>query len=246
MARLFVDTSSQYMHTGSPGVTAYPFSVSAWFNSDDAGLDQAIWFGGDKDVNFLWHGLLWLNGTTNKLQAYVKDGGGTSNAASTTTWGANAWNHAMGRWASTTSRKVNLNGDTAVENTTSRAPSAWDRMAIGALADSTVDGYMSGSIGSVAIWDVVLSDDEVAALALGVDPRRIRPGSLIHYWRIEGLDSPEPDWTSNGASLTLVGTPARANNPPVELFTPPWAASVPLIEVAAGGGFGHSQAVIIS
>ena len=228
MARNFID-GTEHLLTDSPSISGYPFSVSVWFRSDDANHDVGLWFGGDKDNNFDWFGLLWLNGTTNKVQAYSKEGGGSSNAASTGTWSANVWHHAMGRWASTSSRKVNLDGDTTVEETTTRSPSNWDRIALGSLLDSTPSDYMSGDIGVCCVWNVELNDDEVAYLALGGDPRHIRPANIVHYWRLEGLDSPEPDWTSNAKGLTLSGTPTRSDNPPIMPFTPPWAANSPLM-----------------
>ena len=104
---------------------------------------------------------------------------------------------------------------------------------------------MSGRIAEAAIWNVALADAEIAALARGIKPNHIRPGNLVLYCPLWGTHGPEIDLSGNGNDLTLNGT-GRANHSPVTLFTPKWAAGVPLIEVAAGGGFAHTQAVIIA
>ena len=90
---------------------------------------------------------------------------------------------------------------------------------------------MSGRIAEVALWDVALSAAEVAALASGVTPLHMRPGNLVAYWPVWGLHSPEIDLTSNGNNMTVTG-PVKAGHAPVTLYTPKWAATVPLIEAA--------------
>lgn len=107
---------------------------------------------------------------------------------------------------------------------------------------------LQGDIGYVSYFDRVISKNEM--LAYLRDP--IRTAKAIEaqsgakfIMPIWGLHSPEIDLSTNGVVGTVTGT-VRANDPPVTLFTPKWAAGAPLIEVAAGGGFAHTQAVIIA
>ena len=72
---------------------------------------------------------------------------------------------------------------------------------------------MSGDIAHVAVWDVVLTDDEVATLAEGISPLRVRRGSLIAYWPVGG-QSTERDIVG-GLNMTVNGTPTQSEEPPI-------------------------------
>jgi hypothetical protein len=74
--------------------------------------------------------------------------------------------------------------------------------------------YLNGNCASAAMWTAELTDGEMASLAAGFSPRRIRPQSLFIYAPLvrepvitayKGLGTP--------GSLTLVGTPSAANHP---------------------------------
>lgn len=85
-----------------------------------------------------------------------------------------------------------------------------------------------GDIAAVGAFNVALSANELLALARGAALQRIRPGSLIGDWPCFGLESPEPDYSGQGNSMTVTGA-TQANHGPTGLFTPNWAASIPLI-----------------
>jgi hypothetical protein len=80
----------------------------------------------------------------------------------------------------------------------------------------------NGSLADVAIWNVTLTSLEIAALAAGVRPGRIRPSSLIGWWPLDGLVSPEPDLSGRANNGTLTAAPALDFGPPISLFTPRW------------------------
>src|SRR3990172_7435524 len=50
-ARAFVRASSQFLENDSAPVTAAPFTMATWFRSNDATVNQALMFLGDKDSN---------------------------------------------------------------------------------------------------------------------------------------------------------------------------------------------------
>lgn len=90
-----------------------------------------------------------------------------------------------------------------------------DFTVLGAAAGTTPTFANSpnGKIGPVAIWNVSLSDDEVASLARRQSASRIRPGSQVAYFEMLGR-SPEPELS--GAALALTNTDCTvADHPPL-------------------------------
>ena len=106
---------------------------------------------------------------------------------------------------------------------TSASPSGTDRVTLGRLGDSSPSWHFSGSLAEVGIWDVALTDAEIAALAAGLPPNRLvaRRGNLVAYYPLYNPDG--VDYSGNGNHLTTVGgSPVRADhigmlpeNPPV-------------------------------
>ena len=236
MARLFDDASTEYMEKDAAPVTAYPLTMACWFYSDDAAADQGLMSIIDKDAPDQWLAALHARGgiAGDPVRASVR-AGTQVNVVTTTGYSVNTWHHACGVFASTTSRDVFIDGDSKGSNTTSSSPSGVDRISVGRQGDSTPGNYMSGRIAEAAVWNVALNDFEIALLATpGITPNRIRPDNLRGYWPVWGLHSPEIDLSGQGNSLTVNGA-TRADHAPVTLFTPKWAASAPLIEVAVAG-----------
>jgi hypothetical protein len=78
-----------------------------------------------------------------------------------------------------------------------------------------------GLLADVAVWNVVLSQLEISALANGARPLAVRPKALVRYWPVGGLQSPEPDLSGNAQNGTLTGT-NPAFGPPFAPYTPRW------------------------
>jgi hypothetical protein len=78
-----------------------------------------------------------------------------------------------------------------------------------------------GNFADVAIWSGVLSASEIKALSQGAHPNTIRPQSLLDWWPLDGLQSPEADLSGAGFNGTLNGT-VPAFGPPYAPFTPRW------------------------
>lgn len=80
------------------------------------------------------------------------------------------------------------------------------------------DRFGAGVMADGAVWvGQVLSPGQIAALSKGVRPHKI--GGYSAYTPLDGLASPEPDFSGNQNNGTLTGT-ALAAGPPVTLFTP--------------------------
>lgn len=249
MARLYDDASSEFLRRTSVAITDYPFTASCQFQVDTlptvAGDEMTLiaMSSAGFNTNF-WN--MRLDDVADTLQFRVADGSGgnTANGEAIT---VDTWHHGCCRGISTTDRDVILDGDITNRgtNTATRSyGSGHNRTTIGSIDIASNQNFMSGLIGEVAIWNIALSDNEVIALSRGVNASSIRPGNLVHYNPIWGLESPEPDYSGNSNNMTVTGT-VKGNHAPVTLFTPKWAATIPLIEVAAVAGFVHSQAIII-
>lgn len=218
MARAFVRASSQYLEYGGAVVTEVPLTMACWFRSDSTTLSQALMALGRSDANDDTF-LLAANGAAggDPVQAQTSGVGGAS-AVTTTGFSANTWHHACGVFAAVDSRAAYIDGGSKGTNAGSQTPSGLDRTRIG-LYYSGATLYMSGRIALPAIWNVALSDEEVAALARGLDPRYIRPESLVGGWELWGLNSPEPDFTGFGRHMIVTGAVAAPEPPGIVPFT---------------------------
>lgn len=215
MSRVFAAGSSEHAtYDGTPPVTAAPFTVSAWARRTEAGANtfRTVIGIGDKDVtSHQWH-LQMQNFFGQNVKWQAQAGGTEAAATASGTWTTNQWHHVAGVEASTTSRTAYLDGVAGTANTTSRSPSGSDRISIGKVAESApaASEYFTGDIAEVGVWDVALTDAEIASLAKGVTPPNIRPANLVFYAPLVGKHSPEPDLVG-GLSLTLSGTSASAH-----------------------------------
>jgi hypothetical protein len=115
--------------------------------------------------------------------------------------------------------------------------STLNRTTIGRRTNSALSGYYSGRVAEAAIWSVALADAEIAALAAGVLPYRVRPGSLLAYWPLWGQHSPEIDLAKGTFPLPVTGA-TLGNHAPVATAARIARGTYSLPEVAAGGGGG--------
>ena len=95
---------------------------------------------------------------------------------------AGQWCHAAAVFAGATSRSVYLNGGNKKTDTTqSSLLFTYNRLRIGARANIWGPEYSHGDIADVGIWSAALTDDEIAALAMGASPLLVRPTQLWFY-----------------------------------------------------------------
>lgn len=214
MSRLFDDATPDYLQR-SAVITAAPFTQVAWVRTDDATDSTQPVFG---------HGR--ADGTRNfyKCRLEIADSqwsfigeqtmpGRNFQANTSTAPSVNTWHHVAVVEASATDHRAFLDGAGKGTDTIDVAPKSIDTSWISRLDDGSPQ-HFSGNIAGVAIWNVALTDSEIATLAAGHSPLRVRRGSLIHFWPCNGGQSPEPD-IIGGASMTLFGTPTKDFEPPI-------------------------------
>jgi hypothetical protein len=201
MARLFDDAQSQYLENANAIVSAVPFSVSMWVYPD-ADLSMIFMSIADTagDTNYFD---LRMSATTLKAGISASDtGSGFSNAGATAALTLNQWNHIAGVFSAVDSRTIYLNGGNSNTDSHSRTPAGIDNTAIGALVRTGVAAATSGRIAEVGIYNVALTDDEIAELAKGASPLLVKPANLVAYWNLFGRSCPEPDIVG-GFDMTL-------------------------------------------
>lgn len=183
-------------------VTAAPLTLAAWFNLDDTTQNHRVLaledIGvGQNEFTLSARG----DAAGNDVRATTEAAGVQSSANALTGYSANTWTHGASIFASSTSRFAAKDGVFGVESTTSRTPTGIDSVRLAAVAD--------GRVAEAAIWNVALTEAEVAALAKGYSPLFIRRSALVFYW--QGIRSALINL--RGAPLTISGAPVVADHP---------------------------------
>lgn len=159
------DASNQQFVTATGAssipLSAYPFTLAAWFNSDDITVSQSI-CGLRATTGGAWHRIAAFGtvaGDPLRAQSNTTSAG---NADTTIGYTANQWYHATGVFLSDTSRSAYLNAKGKATNATSNTFGSMDQFKIGAL-DLTGQSF-SGMIADVRAYNWALSDNDIYAL----------------------------------------------------------------------------------
>jgi hypothetical protein len=210
MARNFVAASTQYL-TGLAPVTAYPFTMAAWFKLTSTG-QRSIMCEDDTSGGTI-KAELRTDGSSH-VQAHCYDGATDSSATTSTTIGTATWAHAAGVFNSTTDRRAYLNGAGKVTDTTSVSPTSPNNLSIGTRHFDN-SNLMNGDIAHTAVWNIALSDADITTLAGGADPRSVQPANLVFYGPLGGSLSPEPDLISAANQTVTNGATKSSTDPTV-------------------------------
>lgn len=215
LARLFNRASSQYLEIAQPVLTTTPISMACWFYSDDLSVRQTLieitdYDGSDEDEFSL---LLRGDYAGDNIQAHIGAASSFAHADTTTGPSVNTWNHACAVFASSDDRRVYLNGGSKGTDTTNLTPTALSHTHISVyVTDSTEYYYLSGRAAEAAIWNVDLTDAEVAILARGYSPLFVRPQNLIAYWPLSSKWG-DQDISGNQNNLVPVNSPTWTEGP---------------------------------
>lgn len=234
MSRLFVASSSHKLKSTTPILTApAPLTAMAWVYCTTTGfydITGVYGSGGAADKGYR----LTLDSTKFR---FTWNFSGFRFADTATGVNTGQWYHVCGWAAAANDRRCYKDGVSGDQETASANDGTEAATLIGARNDDA--SFFDGRIAHVCWWDVALTAEEIAALARGVHPRRVRPGDCVGYWPILGTSSPEPDFSGNGNAMTLTGSPAVADGPPVEPLVIGW---VPDVGGAAAGGQDRNMA----
>lgn len=205
LARQFTSGSSQKAEMTSLTAfpSALPLTLACWFNQPVlTPYTSPLMLSNGTSYYGLFPGT-----PSGILAAYAFNNPSSGHSASNTSFTTNTWYHACGVFTSSTLRLAYLNGVAGVADTTSVPVFTPSQLDSG--YDISVPQYTTVKTAEIAVWNVALTAQEIAALAAGVEPYLIRPENILFYapmWGVSGA-SVEPDLSGNGNSLTLSGSP---------------------------------------
>lgn len=182
MSRAFLAASSEYLNTATTPVTARPLTLACWFNADNVTTGNALFGIYDVDDVIDWYALEARGDVGgDPVRARVSASGSHDYAVTTTGFSANTWHHACGVFTSASDTAAFIDGGSEGNNNPGLTAANLDAINIGRHGDSTPSNYADASICECAIWNVALTNAEVAMLATGLSPLQVRPASLVFY-----------------------------------------------------------------
>jgi hypothetical protein len=173
--------TDQRLRVGSAVVTTTPLTMACWFNPRNVTANMTLISINREGGTGERFGLFPLGGIAGDPIQIDIDGLGV--ARTTAAYSANTWNHACGVFVSSTSRAVYLNGGNSGTSTENKTTSGnLQATSIGSRHSGVSYGlFMDGLIAEVGIWNVALTDAEIASLADGMTCDKVRPQSLVFY-----------------------------------------------------------------
>lgn len=227
MALLFDDASNEFLEIGSYPITAPPFTFACWVKLGEINREQVFMALQDSSVT---NQRFWL-AVLSDNKVYARTGSGPFVAAvSTVTLTTNVWYHLTAVFASTADRRMFVDGADKQTNTSSTAPSGIDTLSIGRASDSTPGSYAHADIANPVVYNVALTDSEVAQLAIA-HPHLVRLGGIESHY--DFLDTSYQD-TIGGYNLATTSAPSISAHPSSIIYPSP-----PMFVVAPAGGGGN-------
>jgi hypothetical protein len=164
--------NTQHLSSVDP-IDAVPLTLACWFRPDVAVQKNLLWLT-DNNANNGWGMYL----STSALRGYVVAAGAVSDFATSSTYSTTTWQHACLSCSTNSSRTVYLNASGETTNTATRNvdPATITNLRVG-FTGSSFDGL----IAEVGIWNAALTQPEIASLAKGMTPDKIRPQNLVFY-----------------------------------------------------------------
>jgi hypothetical protein len=222
--------TGQYHVTTTTPVTGVPITIAAWFNSDNDADLQALATVCDSAGSLVHFGLVAQGGAAgDPIYAWAESVSTAGIAESTTGYTAGVWHHGCAVFTSTTSRAAYIDGGSKGTNTTNTTPGSIDRIGLAVRADDSPTALLDGRLAEVGIWNVALTDAEVAVLAQGYAPPCVRRQSLVFYAPLVR----EVQDVRGGRTLTATGSPTVGNH--CRIIYPHKRIVVPFAAAAAGG-----------
>jgi hypothetical protein len=178
---------------------------------------------------------LYGSGYGQTLFAISRDGG-FGLAQSTIQWSVNTWHHAAGVFIAANSRKVYLDGGNMGSDVTNIGWVPKNRVDIGQIGRNLPADFYNGRIADAAMWNVELTQPEIAILAKGFCPLFVRRNNLVRYyraWRMAGTNLID---FRQGFHLNAGGVPANAEHCRQIYTAEPFARSVYQAPAPPSGG----------
>jgi Concanavalin A-like lectin/glucanases superfamily len=211
---LFVSASNHFMERGTPlPVASPPLSVGVWIKADAAGgyvfeTSDGV-SPGSSNFNFI----ALLGSTDWKTQmGVVSSGEGFTSVNTTNTAALSAWHSATAVWASTSLRRAYIDGGDRTDDdiTDPFVPATQTFLSIGYARDG-LDAYYGGRLAYVFIWNIALTDAEVASWHGGSIPQQANLIAAYDMTTDHGT-STMPD-AIGSFDLAITGATFSSDNP---------------------------------
>jgi hypothetical protein len=229
------DGSADYFYATASPLTAYGGTMACWFYADDLAFgtaDKYLMSLADTSVATSYVGLL-LRDADSRIACGVVNSGWRVWSGPVASTGV--WSHAAATFTGPSDISAYLNADSTGSVIFASTPT-WPTLgsvSVGALRRTSVIAYFDGRVAEPAIWNVVLTQDELGMLAAGFSPLMVRPQNLVFYAPLfgrAGAAGNEDAWV--GSKLTQVSSPGLADHP--RIIYPRRRGIV--VPVSAGGG----------
>jgi len=191
MAYEFNGTDQRITAASPSGLSDVPFTLACWFNTQNATRNQCLLQVGDFATSQRCTLFAMGNTAGDPVRLQVFGSIATATAVTSTGWTTNTWNHVCGTAMPTGSFPfqefaIYLNAGGKVTSAANVGPPSapWSSTSIGvqqALGVINTGTYFDGLIAEAGIWNVALTDDEIASLAKGMTCNLVRPQSLVFY-----------------------------------------------------------------
>lgn len=200
--------SGQYHSAATAAVTGAPATFSCWLWPDNTTGSYVALGVGRSGATGNYMGIGPYGSIASDPAAFEVAGSGNGFGFSNG-FTNSAWQHFAGVTASSTNRYAWLNGVRGAQHLSTLTPTSLNTTDLGTLTVNSPIAPFAGLMAEAAIWDVALSDDEMASLAKGISARRIRPQSLKFYApMVRAVQD-----LRGGLTLTETGSPAVVAHP---------------------------------
>ncbi len=233
MSRNFTRADNDDLKASSTPVTAAPFTISSWSKTDtDTTTDDycIVQLQDDGASNSYFRMNADGSGSSGVFSfGAAHPGGSLQMARSSVIPTVGTWYNVVGVERTINDREVFVDGGNSGTNTSSRTPTNIDSVAIGRELDTSAADSWDGDIAEVAIWNVALTNAEIAILAAGYSPLFVRPQNLVMY--IPLIRDNDNDIVGGVSFAVASGSPAIGIHPsvirPNHLMMPPIAVAAP-------------------
>ena len=178
----FDGTDDNCFNDSNPGVNLFAsHTLSAWFRTTDVTTNQCIVTYADNGSRRCGIGIDASNG----VESSYYSGSAYSGVANTSVISNDTWYHVVATQATST-QVLYLNGVAQTGSYSQVVGLGYNKLVVGAKASDGENG-MLGDIDEVAIWNVVLTADQVLGLYNSGRPRNAKstaPDNLQFYFRM--------------------------------------------------------------